>query len=98
VGVEGFLACGVVWLYGIPFECNPYKGYVLVVFWFGKICLSTGIHDTTDTAAPILQECSFEEHVGNGWVLWERMMRLQEGGVAVGVDFMSIRSPDRANV
>ena len=69
----------VIWLYGVSFECDPHKRRVLVVFWFGKVRLSTGIHDATDTAAPVLQECGFEEHVGNGWILWEGMMRLLDG-------------------
>ena len=69
----------VVRLYGVSFECDPHKRRVLVVFWFGKIRLSTGIHDATNTTAPVLQECGFEEHVGNGWILWEGMMRLLDG-------------------
>lgn len=76
-GVEGVV--GDIWLYGIPFECHPHKRCVLIVFGSWKICLSPGIHDTTYTTAPILQECSFEEHVGNGWVLWEGMMWLLDG-------------------
>ena len=71
--------CMVVGLYGVPLECYPNERCVLVVFGFWKICFSTGIHDTTDTAAPVLQECGFEENVGNGWVLWEGMMRLLDG-------------------
>lgn len=71
--------CMVVRLCSVPFECHPYKRCVLVVFGFGKVGFSTGIHDTTNTTAPVLQECSFEEHVSNGWVLWEGMMWLLYG-------------------
>ena len=69
----------VVWLYGFPFECYPNKRCVLVVFRFGKIGFSTGIHDATNTTTPILQECCLEEYIGNGWVLWEGVMRLFDG-------------------
>ena len=57
VNLYGYM---VIRLYGVSFKCDPYKRCVLIVCWFGKVCLSTGIHDATDTAAPVLQECGFK--------------------------------------
>ena len=59
-GVEGVLTCGVVGVYGCAFECNPYKCTILIELWFRKISLLTSIYHTTDTTAPVLQECCFE--------------------------------------
>ena len=82
VGVEGFLSCGVVGvegavcLYGCPSKRNPNKRCILIIFRFRKVSLSTSIHDSTNTTTPILQECSLEEYIGNGWVLWEGVIML----------------------
>ena len=71
--------CMVVRLYGVTFECHPNKRCVLVVIGLGKVGFSTSIHNATNATAPILQECGLEKYVGNGWVLWEGMMRLFNG-------------------
>ena len=67
---------GVAWLYGVPLECHPDERSILIVFGFGKVGLTAGIHNATDTTAPVFQERSFEEYIGNRGVLWEGMVRL----------------------
>ena len=58
--VEGVLTCGGVWLYGIAFERTPHECRILIELWFWKISLLISIYHTTDTTAPVLQECCFE--------------------------------------
>ena len=67
------------WFYAWALECDPYEWGALIIFWLRQICFSTGIHDTADTAAPVLQEGGFEQNICYGWILRERVVRQFDG-------------------
>ena len=68
-----------VCLYGCPSKRNPNKRCILIILRLKKVSLSTSIHDAANSTSPILQECCFEEDVGNCWILWKGVMRLLDG-------------------
>ena len=69
----------LVWLYSCTFERDPNECNVLIELRFREIRFTASINHTAYTTAPILQKCGFEQHVSNGWVLRERMVRLLDG-------------------